>query len=94
MFDPNLFEILNILGRKWAGHLIVFLMLNQECNFTRIKKELKLTSRSLSENLNLLEARGLVEKAVIENPRKITYRLSEAGKELSEKLTGLSALKK
>ncbi len=37
-------------------------------------------------NHNLLEAKGLIEKAVVENPRKITYRLSDSGKKISEKL--------
>ncbi len=91
MFDANLFEILNILGRKWAGHLLLFMMVNQECNFTQLKKYLKLTSRSLSKSLNLLEAKGLIEKAVVENPRKITYRLSDSGKKISEKLMDFSS---
>ncbi len=82
--DPRLLGTLNVLGKKWAAHLLVFLTFHNESNFTKLKRELKLTSKSLSKSLRLLEAGGFIEKLVFENPRKITYRLTESGKRLSE----------
>ncbi|MBI2133410.1 helix-turn-helix transcriptional regulator [Candidatus Woesearchaeota archaeon] len=84
LIDPMVIDILNILGKKWAGHVLVFMAINSECSFTSIKKNLRVTSRALSSKLRLLEAYGLVEKTIMENPRRISYRLSENGKRAYE----------
>ena len=85
-----LFKLMEELGKKWIVPLLVFLLFYEESNFSKIKRRLKLTSRALSRKLKLLEALGLVEKIVIENPRRIAYTLSEKGKEVSKAILGFA----
>ena len=85
-----LFDFMEILGKKWIAPLLIFLLFYEETNFSKIKKHLKITSRALSKKLKLLEAIGLVEKSVVDNPRKIAYALSEKGKEISQMLLGFA----
>ncbi|MBI2647584.1 helix-turn-helix transcriptional regulator [Candidatus Woesearchaeota archaeon] len=81
---------MEVLGKKWIVPLLVFLLLYEKTNFNTIKKGLRLTSRALSKKLQLLETLGLVEKIVIESPRKVAYTLSEKGKEISQMVLGFA----
>ncbi|MBI2659845.1 helix-turn-helix transcriptional regulator [Candidatus Woesearchaeota archaeon] len=83
-----LFEFMEILGKKWVVPLLLILLFYDKTTFTRIKKQLGVTSRALSKKLKLLEALGLVEK-IADSPRSIIYALSEKGKEVSRMLLGL-----
>ena len=82
---------MEVLGKKWVIPLLLFLLFYEKTNFTAIKKHLKLTSRSLSRKLKLLEALGMVEKIVVDNPRKAIYTLSEKGKEIVQMLLGFAS---
>ena len=86
-----LLQFMEVLGKKWVIPLLLFLLFYEKTNFTAIKKHLKLTSRSLSRKLKLLEASGLVEKIVVDNPRKVIYTLSEKGKEIVQMLLGFAS---
>ena len=86
-----LLQFMEVLGKKWVIPLLLFLLFYEKTNFTAIKKHLKLTSRSLSRKLKLLEASGLVEKIVVDNPRKVIYILSEKGKETVKMLLGFAS---
>jgi len=86
-----LFELMEVLGKKWIVPLLIFLLLYEGTTFSKIKKHLKITSRALSKKLKLLEALGLVERIIIDSPRKIVYTLSEKGKEISHTLLGFAA---
>lgn len=86
-----LFQFIEVLGKKWVVPLLIFLLFYETTTFSQLKKHLKVTSRALSKKLKLLEALGLVEKIVIEKPKKICYALSERGKELSQMLLGFAA---
>jgi len=86
-----LFGLMEALGRKWITPLLIFLLLHDATTFTKIKKHLGLTSRALSKKLKLLESLGFVEKIVIDNPRKLTYNLSEKGKKIAQMLLGFAA---
>ena len=86
-----LFEFMEVLGKKWIVPLLIFLLLYEKTNFNTIKKRLRLTSRGLSKKLKLLEAFGLIEKTILDNPRKIVYTLSEKGKEISQMMLGFAA---
>ncbi|MBI2541894.1 helix-turn-helix transcriptional regulator [Candidatus Woesearchaeota archaeon] len=81
-----LLEFMEVLGKKWIVPLLVFLSLYEKTNFNAIKKRLRLTSRALSKKLKLLEAFGLIEKIIVDNPGKAVYTLSEKGKEISHLL--------
>lgn len=85
-----LFELMETLGKKWVVPLLIFLLFYNETTFTAIKKHLRVTSRALSKKLKLLEALGLVEKIIIDSPRKAVYTLSEKGKEISKMLVGFA----
>ncbi len=85
-----LFEIMELLGKKWVAPLLLFLLLYEEANFSKIKKNLRLTSRALSKKLKLLETLGLVEKIVAESNKKVLYTLSEKGREISSTLLGFA----
>lgn len=86
-----LFEFMEVLGKKWVVPLLIFLLVCEKTNFTTIKKHLKLTSRALSRKLKLLEALGLVEKIIIDNPKKAVYSLSGKGREISQSILKFAA---
>ena len=81
-----LFEAMESLGKKWVVPLLLFLLLMEETNFSKMKKHFRVTSRILSRKLQLLETLGLVEKIVIDNPKKILYSLTDKGKTMSNNL--------
>lgn len=86
-----LFEFMETLGKKWVVPLLLFLLFYERTNFSQIKKHLRVTSRALSKKLKLLEALGLVERVVLENPKKVYYALSEKGKRISGLLVGFGS---
>lgn len=83
-----LFEFMEVLGKKWIVPLLLILLFYDKITFTKIKKQLGVTSRALSKKLKLLEALGLVEK-MADGPKNVMYALSEKGKEVSRMLLGL-----
>ena len=85
------FQFMESLGKKWVVPILIFLLLYDQTNFSKIKKYLRITSRALSKKLKLLEALGLVEKIVVDNPRKVFYALSGKGKEVSQIVLGFAA---
>ncbi|MBI2546018.1 winged helix-turn-helix transcriptional regulator [Candidatus Woesearchaeota archaeon] len=85
-----LFDFMEILGKKWVVPLLLLLLLAEQTNFSHMKRQLRITSRALSKKLQLLEAVGLVQKIVLDNPKKIYYTLSIKGKEVSQAVTQLS----
>ena len=86
-----LFDFMEVLGKKWIVPLLIFLLFYEQTNFTTIKKHLKVTSRALSKKLKLLEAFGLIEKIILDNPQKAVYTLSSKGKEVSQMILGFAA---
>ena len=86
-----LFELMEILGKKWIVPLLIFLLFYDTTTFSQLKKHLKVTSRALSKKLKVLEALGLVEKIIMGSPRKVAYALSEKGKEVSQMLLNFSS---
>ncbi len=85
-----LFGTMEALGKKWAVPVLLFLFLYGECSFTALKKALKVTSRSLSRKLHILENLGLVEKKVQRKANGAEYRLSQIGRSVSQSLVRLS----
>jgi DNA-binding HxlR family transcriptional regulator len=81
---------MEVLGKKWIVPLLIFLLFYETTTFSQLKKYFKVTSRSLSKKLKVLEALGLVEKIIIGSPRKVAYMLSEKGKEMSRMLLGFA----
>lgn len=84
-----LFGLIEILGKKWIVPLLLILLFCEKSTFTKIKKQLGLTSRALSKKLKLLETMGLVEK-IAESPRNVIYMLSGKGREIAQSLLGFA----
>ena len=80
----DLFNFMEVLGKRWAMPLLIFLLLCEKTRFSQMKKQLKVTSRALSKKLKLLEALGLIEKIAIDKPKKVFYSLSDKGKGISQ----------
>jgi DNA-binding HxlR family transcriptional regulator len=71
-------------GNKWALLLIVILNENANTRFNQIRKLVPdISTKMLSNTLQILEADGLVKRKVFpEVPIRIEYTLSERGKSL------------
>lgn len=85
-----LFGTMEALGKKWAVPVLLLLFFYGECSFTALKKALKVTSRSLSRKLHILENLGLVERKVQRKENGTHYRLSQIGKSVSQSLVRIS----
>lgn len=85
-----LFTAMEALGKKWAVPVLLLLFLYGECSFTALKKSLKVTSRSLSGKLRVLERLGLVEKKMRSKASGVGYCLSQMGRGISQSLIRLS----
>lgn len=82
----QLFEIMEVLGKKWIVPMLLVLLVHDQVNFSALKKQLKITSRALSMNLKLLETLGFIEKICLHDTKKAVYALSETGKEVTQKI--------
>ena len=71
-------------GNKWALLLIVILNENANTRFNQIRKLVPdISTKMLSNTLQILEADGLVKRKVFpEVPIRVEYTLSERGKSL------------
>lgn len=84
-----LFGFMEVLGKKWIVPLLLILLFCEKTTFTKMKKQLGMTSRALSKKLKLLEALGLVEK-IANRPREVIYALSGKGREIAQSLLGFA----
>ena len=86
--------LLTLLSGSWTSYLLWLLQDNQELRFGELKKYTPgLSAKVLTERLRKLEEAGLVTRhpeATI--PPKVTYRMSERGRELREPLRHLQEL--
>ncbi|MDO8480618.1 MAG: winged helix-turn-helix transcriptional regulator [Nanoarchaeota archaeon] len=83
-----LLEMVDLLGKKWMIPLLSLLYLSGEINFSAIKKQLKITSKTLSTKLRLLSSSGFVERVAIGS--QMRYSLSRRGKKLGQVLFSLA----
>ncbi|OIB55621.1 winged helix-turn-helix transcriptional regulator [Natrialba sp. SSL1] len=83
---------LAILGTKWKPRLIVALATNGRLGFGDLKRELAgISGKVLSENLEELRDHGVVSRDVLqEQPRRVEYELTGAGRELYGLLEALA----
>ncbi|HVE93158.1 MAG TPA: helix-turn-helix domain-containing protein [Actinomycetota bacterium] len=82
-FCPKYQRALEIVGRRWTGVILRFL-LSGASRFNSIAQGIPgLTDRLLSERLKELEAEGLVVRSVTpETPVRIEYHLTPKGRAL------------
>jgi|GEM_PF-7068866 len=83
--EPGMIE--GVFKRKHLLNIMYELFSGGANHFNQLRKALAVISaKTLSLNLKYAERKGLVKKAVIENPSGVEYSLTEAGKSLYEEL--------
>ncbi len=89
---PKYERAVKLLGKPWTG-LILRVLGHGPSSFSKIARAVdKLSDRVLSERLKELEQRGVVERRVDPTiPVKITYSLTEKGRDLQRVLDELHA---
>jgi DNA-binding HxlR family transcriptional regulator len=90
---PLYHEAVELIGRRWSGAIIAVLMTAPEpLRFSEIGAAVpQLSDRLLSERVRELEERGLVVRAVQPGPpTRVTYALSEMGRDLAPALEQLA----
>jgi DNA-binding HxlR family transcriptional regulator len=90
---PRLHETVELVGKRWSGAIVYVLMQGGTMRFSQIAHAVPdLSDRLLSERLKELEARGIVERRVIDgSPVKVEYELTERGRDLRDALAELKA---
>jgi DNA-binding HxlR family transcriptional regulator len=89
---PLYHEAVELIGRRWTGAILRVLM-DGPMRFSEIGQAVpELSDRLLSERMKELEARGIVERAVIPGPPlRVQYALSTMGRELEPALAELQS---
>jgi DNA-binding HxlR family transcriptional regulator len=77
----SLQETFNLLFQKWSLEILYTLLLKNAIGFGEIKKILSVNSRTLSDKLKMLSARGYVTRDVSAGPPlRVDYALTPKGK--------------
>ena len=84
---PFYHEAVELVGRRWTGAILRVLM-DGPLRFSEIAQAIpELSDRLLSERMKELEARGIVERRVVDGrPPGVRYELSRMGRELEPAL--------
>jgi DNA-binding HxlR family transcriptional regulator len=90
---PRYHEAIELLGRRWTGAIVRVLMHRSPLRFSEVAQAVPaLSDRLLSERMKELEARGVVERTVVEErPARVEYALSPMGRDLEPALDALEA---
>jgi DNA-binding HxlR family transcriptional regulator len=77
-------QAIELIGRRWTG-AIIFLLLRSRCRFAALRDAVPgITDRMLSERLQELEQKGIVERTVVpETPVRVEYALTKKGRALA-----------
>jgi DNA-binding HxlR family transcriptional regulator len=89
---PHFHAAIELIGKRWTG-AIVFALTERPLRFGELAKAVPgLSDRLLSRRLRELEDEGLVEREVNSgSPVRVTYSLTEAGRQLQPALAELKA---
>jgi DNA-binding HxlR family transcriptional regulator len=91
---PRLHEAVELIGKRWTGAILVVLLLRgAPMRFSEIAQAVPpMSDRLLSERMKELEARGIVERRVLDgSPVRVKYELTEMGRDLAPALRELKA---
>lgn len=87
---PKFEKGMQMLGKRWTG-LIINQLLSGPQRFSRIKAELPISGKLLTERLKEMEEEGLVTRKVYaEVPVRVEYELTEKGKALEPVMKEIS----
>jgi DNA-binding HxlR family transcriptional regulator len=89
-FSPDFHAAIELIGRRWAG-AILWALAERPHYFAELTISVPgLSDRLLSRRLRELEAAGLVERSVHGGaPARVSYALTEKGRELEPVLSDL-----
>jgi DNA-binding HxlR family transcriptional regulator len=89
---PHFHAAVELIGKRWTG-AIVCALTERPMRYGELGKAIPgLSDRLLSQRLRELELEGLVERAVeAGTPVRVTYSLTEAGRELGPAIAELKA---
>ncbi len=89
--DAAVLRVFGLLGKRWTGVVIAALM-GGPGHFTELRRAVPgISERMLSDRLTELAREGLVSRHVQEGPPlRVSYRLTEAGRELRPALQELT----
>ena len=81
---PKFHEAVELIGRRWTG-AIIYLLLHSRGRFAALRDAIPdITDRMLSERLQELEQKGIVQRTVFpETPVRIEYALTKKGRALA-----------
>jgi DNA-binding HxlR family transcriptional regulator len=87
---PHFHAAIELIGKRWTG-AIVCALTDRPMRFGELAKAVPgLSDRLLSQRLRELERQGLVQRTVeAGTPVRVTYSLSEAGRELGPSISEL-----
>ena len=88
---PQLHEAIELIGRRWTGAILAVLIEGGTMRFSEICAAVpQLSDRLLSERMKELEARGMVERRVVDAaPVRVQYTITEMGRALGPTLAEL-----
>lgn len=87
---PRYHEAIELVGKRWTGAILYVLVQGGRLRFTEIAQAVPdLSDRLLSERMKELEARGIVDRRVEGAPTRVSYALTERGRELAPALAEL-----
>jgi DNA-binding HxlR family transcriptional regulator len=90
---PLYHEAVELIGRRWTGAIVEVLLQGGPMRFSEVAHAVpELSDRLLSERMKELEARGVVERRVLEGPPvRVEYELTPMGRSLEPALAELKA---
>ncbi|MBL7055511.1 helix-turn-helix transcriptional regulator [Candidatus Woesearchaeota archaeon] len=92
MYKCPIFQVADIIGKKWSIVVIQEVALNGSKGFNAIHHRMeKVSPKLLSQRLKDLEKFGIITKKILagEMPVRTSYSLTKQGKELQEIITSL-----
>lgn len=91
--DPAQTTAGSILGTKWKPRVLLALATEGRLGFGDLQTELEgISNKVLSDDLSALREHGVVSRDVVqEQPRRVEYELTAAGRELVEILESMAA---
>jgi DNA-binding HxlR family transcriptional regulator len=79
----HVFNVLDILGKKWTLFLLQEIMRPQGNGFNALVRNIPgISPKILSDRLSKLEKENLVEKKILKQTRTTQYYLTEKGRDL------------
>ncbi len=91
-FCPYYHRAMELIGRRWAGVILMAMMSGVEHFSDLVSAIPGLSDRMLSERLKNLESEGLVRRVVIpETPVRVEYHLTEKGHALGGVVEAVTA---